>query len=352
MRIYLLRALILLIALRAAAAERQFDFTDVPEGKVPPGFRSAVSGQGKPGDWKILLDDVPPLMPPVTHLVAPPATKKSVLAQTAQDSTDSHYPLLVFEDETYGDFTLTTRFKIVSGNAEQMAGVAFRIQDEKNYYYVRASALGNTFYFFKFVNGELIGPIGSKVPISKGVWHDLGVECKGSLITCLLDGKPIISEMLQQDFARGKIGFWTKSDSVSYFSDTKINYTPIEVPAEVMVRNTLKGYPVLQGLRIAILSEDRKTTRVIGSNQKTDVGHPGVQAEFEVINKGIVYYGKERNSVIVTLPLRDRNGDVIGAVRATMKTFTGQTEENAVLRALPIAKAIQNKVRDQRDLLE
>src|SRR5262249_9053482 len=151
------------------------------------------------------------------------------------DSTDEHYPLLVFDAETFGDFKLTTQFKIVSGTAEQMAGVAFRIQDEKNYYYVRASALGNSFYFFKFVDGQLIGPVGVKREITKGVWHELGIECRGSEINCSLDGKVLIPGMRQDDFPKGKIGFWTKSDSVSYFAETRISYTPLQDPAQVAV---------------------------------------------------------------------------------------------------------------------
>ena len=238
----------LVLALPAVAVERKFDFSGLREQQTPPGFHSTVTGKGKPGDWKIVLDELPsplPLLTPEAHVV----NKRPVLAQLAQDPTDDHYPLLVFDEETYRDFTLTTRFKLVGGVAEQMAGVAFRIQDEKNYYYVRASALGNTFYFFKFVNGELIGPIGAKVPISRGVWHELSVECRGSQITCSLDGQALIPQMQQDAFARGKIGFWTKSDSVSYFADTKISYTPLEVPAQKLVREVAQKYPRLLGLQ-------------------------------------------------------------------------------------------------------
>jgi hypothetical protein len=41
------------------------------------------------------------------------------------------------------------------------------------------------------------------------------------------------------------------------------------------------------------------------------------------------------------MPLRDRNGDTVAAVRFVMKSFPGQTEENAVLRAMPILKSMQ-----------
>ena len=55
-----------LLTLPVAAAERKFDFSEVGENHLPPGFRSTVTGQGKPGDWRVIMDDVPPLLQPLT----------------------------------------------------------------------------------------------------------------------------------------------------------------------------------------------------------------------------------------------------------------------------------------------
>ena len=179
-------------ALPAVAAERKFDFSDVRENQAPPGFRSVVTGQGKPGDWRVIMDEVPPLMQPITPGAASVA-KKAVLAQLAQDPTDEHFPLLIYEGDIMDDFTLTTRFKTVKGVAEQMAGIAFRIQNATNYYVVRASSLGNNLRFYKVLNGERGPLVGPEVPIPSGVWHELTVECKGNAIRCLLDGKELIT---------------------------------------------------------------------------------------------------------------------------------------------------------------
>jgi hypothetical protein len=54
----------------------------------------------------------------------------------------------------------------------------------------------------------------------------------------------------------------------------------------------------------------------------------------------------------VTLPLRDRNGDSVAAVRVKMKSFKGQTEENAILRALPVVKQMQERVPATGDLAD
>jgi len=341
-----------LLALPAMGAERKFDFGEFRENQTPPGFRSAVTGQGKPGDWKIILDDVPPLLPPLTPQAAA-VTKRAVLAQLAQDPTDEHFPLLIFEDEIFGDFTLTTRFKTVRGLTEQMAGIAFRIQNETNYYVVRASSLGNTFRFYKVLNGER-GPLaGPETPVPSGVWQDLTIECKGNQVRCLLNGKELITvEDKANPLTSGKIGFWTKSDSVSYFADTKIVYTPREPPAQTMLREFAKTYPRLLDLKIYVPGKEPQTPRLVASKDPKAPDRPGGRAEADVLGKGAIYYGKDKGSVSVTMPLRDRNGDCIAAVRVVMKSFPGQTEQNAVARALPIVKAMQERIQSLQDLVE
>lgn len=342
----------LLLALPVAAVERTFDFSEWRQTQTLPGFRSSVTGKGKPGDWKIILDDVAPMLPsrsPDPHV----QTKQAVLAQLAQDPTDEHFPLLIYEDATFGDFTLTTRLKTVKGVMEQMAGIAFRVQNETNYYVVRVSSLGNTFKFYKVLNGERGPLVGPDTPIPSGVWHDLKIECKGSEIHCTLDGKETISVNDKvNELTAGKIGFWTKSDSVSYFTDTKLVYTPFQPPAQALVREMLKRYPRLLGLKVYVPGKDPETTRLVASKDEHEIGQPGSKTEHEVITRGETYYGKEGDAVSVIMPLHDRNGDAMAAVRVVMKSFAGQTEANAIIRAAPIVKEIQSKIRSLEDLAE
>jgi DNA-binding IclR family transcriptional regulator len=74
--------------------------------------------------------------------------------------------------------------------------------------------------------------------------------------------------------------------------------------------------------------------------------------EQDVIAQGTTYYGLEKESVSVVMPLRDRNGDPVAAVRVIMKTFAGQTEQNAVVRALPIVREMQQRVASLQDLVQ
>jgi hypothetical protein len=240
----------------------------------------------------------------------------------------------------------------VSGKAEQMAGIAFRIQDETNYYVLRASSLGNTFRFYKVVNGQRGTIMGPQVPLPKDEWHEMSVQCRGNQILCLLDGKQAIPTITDNSFAKGKIGFWTKSDSVSYFDSAKVVYNHTEAPARAIVRSMLKKYPRLLGMKIYVPGQQAGSTRVVASQDETELGTPGSKTEQEVIGRGETYYGKEKESVSVIMPLRDRNGDAIAAVRVIMKSFPGQTEENAIIRAAPLVKEIQSQVQSLDDLTE
>ncbi|MDW8309151.1 MAG: DUF1080 domain-containing protein [Verrucomicrobiales bacterium] len=341
---------LLLAALGAGAAERVFDFQEAPLNQPPPGFHSLLAGEGTPGDWRVILDEVPPLLPPLSDK-APVVTKRPVLAQLSRDRTDERFPLLVFEEETFGDFTLTTRFKLVGGEVEQMAGIAFRLQDARNFYVIRASGLGRNLRFYKVVNGERSVPIGPQLDVPTNVWHELKIECKGNQIRCWFNGREAIPTLGDNTFSSGKIAFWTKSDSVSYFADTRLVYTPREPLAQTLVREMKAKYPRLRGLQIYTLDAQGEP-RVVASTDQQERGEPGGLSEKGAITEGNIYYGKGRKTVTVVMPLRDRNGEPIAAARLTMERFTGQTEQNALARAMPIVKAMQARVRTLEELTQ
>jgi hypothetical protein len=252
--------------------------------------------------------------------------------------------MLVLGSETYGDFKVTTRFKLVSGSMEQMAGLAFRVQDEKNFYVVRASGIGNNLRFYKVVGGQRAAPIGPDVQITKGEWHELSVECKGNDIRCLLDGQQQIPDLHDSTFASGKIAYWTKSDSVTYFADTRVTYTPREPVVQGLVRETMATYSRLLGLQIVMLTGQPPAPRVVASDKNQEIGQAARDSTYDVIQNGRVYWDKQPNEVTVTMPLRDRNGDGLAAVRVKMRSFPGQTEENALIRAKPIVDHMQQHV--------
>jgi hypothetical protein len=338
-------------ALPCPAAERIFNFTDVPLDQAPPDFRSSVAGVGKPGTWKVVTDDIAPLFAPLTAK-GPSTTRRPVLAQLGGEARTGNFPMLTFEPDTFDDFKFATRFKIVGGIGAQVAGIVFRVQNESNYYALVADTVGQHFLFFKVIDGLHGNNIGPKIEIQKDAWHEMSVECIGNQIQCRLDGKDLIPALSDNSFGRGKIGFFTMADSAAHFTDAAITYTPREVLAQRLVRNAVTEYPRLVGLRIFAPRSGKNALSVIASKDPLDLGTPAGTNELDVINRGISYYGKDKGTVTITAPLRDRNGDPIAAVQVVLKSFPGETRDAAMVRSQTILHGMQQDVASLEELVQ
>lgn len=340
-----------LLAWQVSGAELAFEFAPARVGRAPEGFRSVLAGEGTPGDWQIVWDEVPSQLPPLSDK-APVVSRRPVLAQLSEDGTDERFPMLVYEPVVFGDFLFTTRFKLVRGRREQMAGVVFRWQDERNFYVVRASGLGNSFRFYKVVDGVRSQPIGPQVEVLAGVWHELAVECRGNQIVCRLNGRELIPPLMDTSFTRGRLGFWTKSDAVSYFAEARVVYTPLEPPAQKLVEELLQRYPRVRDLRVYVPRGEPPRLEVVAARDRTAVGQPGGSTEERVLSEGRPYYVPGKADAAVVAPVRDRNGDPIAVVRVCLESFRGQTGQNALVRAQPILRQVQSRVNHRSDLVE
>lgn len=336
---------------RLLAAELVFDFGPGQVDRQPEGFRSLLAGVGTPGQWRVIWDEAPSELPPLSQK-APVVSRRTVLAQLSEDDTDERFPILVYEPLVFGDFTFTTRFKTVRGRRERMAGVVFRLQDERNFYVVRASSLGNTFRFYKVVDGQRGPLLGPEVEIPSGVWHELTVECRGNQIRCLLNGRELIPPLTDPSFVRGRIGFWTKSDSVSYFADARVIYTPLEPPAQKLVEELLRRYPRLLDLKIYVVPSGHTNLVVVGARDRGLWGASGGSTEAKALREGRPYYVPQKDAAVVVAPVRDRNGEPVAVVRISLERRMGQTPQGALARARPILQQLEARVNYRSDLVE
>ncbi len=355
-----LLCILILGVVAAGAAERRFDFGQFADQTTPTNFRSAVTGRGAAGEWRVVMEEVPAVLEAFSPK-APVAARRAVLAQVSAERAEGRAPLFIYEGDTFGDFKFTTRFKIMGGELEQMAGVAFHMQDEKNYYYVRASAKGQNVAFFRYVEGELIGGVTLPAAVKRGEWNELRIECSGSKLRALLNAQEVIpwtepnlipfpDGTSKGVFPAGKIAFWTKADSTAAFTDARIEYTPRESFAQVLIRETMLQHPRLLGLKIYGVNGTDPLPRIIASSDEKKLGEAGGDVEKKCIEQGGAYFGKGKELAVVTTPLHDRNGDTVGAVRVEMSTFLGQTERNGLARALPIVKAMEARITSAQEL--
>ena len=67
---------------------------------------------------------------------------------------------------------------------------------------------------------------GVKIQIPKGVWNTLAIDFNGDVLKVVLNGA-VIFDVVDATFSEpGKVGLWTKADSVTYFDDFRIERKP------------------------------------------------------------------------------------------------------------------------------
>ncbi|HXF09521.1 MAG TPA: LamG domain-containing protein, partial [Desulfuromonadaceae bacterium] len=283
---------------------------------------------------------------------SPSAARHNVLGQLSQDSTDDRFPICVYNDQTFKNFTAAMPFKIVAGATEQMAGLVFRYQNVSNFYVVRISAIGRNLRFYKVVDGKYADPATPiAIAITPGVWHTLIVQCEGNRVTCRLDNTSMAPIQTPTTFDAGKIGYWTKSDAVTYFGGLTIDYTPATTAAQTLVRDILKQYPRIAGLRI-YMADDNGALNVVASKNESELNQAGADAEKACYEKGDVFYGHGKGTVDVDMPLNDRNGEPVAVVRVQLKSNSlAETQEMVLNRVRIIINEMQKHVLSKADLL-
>ena len=186
-----------------------YSFDGDTEGQLPAKFHTALTGQGAKVEWVVKADASAPSQP-------------NVLAQLSTDKTDYRFPLAVADEGSFQDLDLSVKFKAVSGNVDRAAGLVFRLKDANNYYIVRANALEDNYRLYRVVAGKRQQFAGANVKVASGDWHQLRVECIGNKITCYYDDEKKIESTDDTFKAPGKVGLWTKADSVTYFDDLRV----------------------------------------------------------------------------------------------------------------------------------
>jgi hypothetical protein len=203
----------------SGAAMRQVGFDGQEAGEPPAGFTCGLTGQGRAGSWRIVEDPTAP---------SPP----KVLAQMDEDATSYRFPVCVLDGVSARDVDLSVRFKPIRGTKDQAAGLVWRYRDIDNYYVVRANALEGNVVLYKVEGGKRTDlkpkgagllAYGKKASVGAGSWGLLRVTARGSLFEVYLGSDKLLEVEDSTFAAAGKVGVWTKADSLSYFDDLRID---------------------------------------------------------------------------------------------------------------------------------
>lgn len=109
------------------------------------------------------------------------------------------------------------RFKAVAGRGDRAGGLFVRLADPDNYCVVRANALENNVNFYRLVNGNRRDIKGASAAVPSAVWHELGLKAVGDTFTISFNGRVLFTAKDRTFTAAGKVGLWTKADSITRF---------------------------------------------------------------------------------------------------------------------------------------
>src|SRR5215470_13187923 len=190
-------------------AESAVTFETDAVGGVPKGWTATKTGRGDP-KWTVEQNQTAP-------------SKSKIVKQ----SGTATYPLLLKDDTRIQDGFAEIMFKAIAGSEDRAAGIVWRASDANNYYVVRANALEDNVVLYKTVAGvrsplDIVGRKGGygvKASVPANDWLSLRVEFKGSRFKVLYNGKQLF-EVEDATFPdAGKVGLWTKADSVTLFDE-------------------------------------------------------------------------------------------------------------------------------------
>ena len=174
-------------------------------GSPPAGLEFARTGGGPEGRWVVRVEKG--------------AASNHVLVQESADPTDYRFPLAVLREGVYEDVTLSVRARPLSGEVDQGFGMVWRYQDAGNYYITRCNADEDNCTIYHTVKGSRRAFLNHPVKVAKNTWHTLKLEAVGDHFVVWYDGSQVLDARDPTFKEAGKVGLWTKADSVIEFDD-------------------------------------------------------------------------------------------------------------------------------------
>jgi hypothetical protein len=173
--------------------------------KPPPGFLFARTGGGSVGRWVVRAEG-----------------GSNVVAQLDADATSFRFPLAIAEQPALRDVRVAVRCKAISGKVDQACGLVGRYRDENNYVVTRANALEGNVRLYTVKGGKREQMADHASPITANAWHELRLELRGERLQVFWDGAQVIDQRDAAFLDAGRVGLWTKADSVTHFDDLSV----------------------------------------------------------------------------------------------------------------------------------
>ena len=204
-----LAIMLVALVLDSGMLAQTVNFDNEKVGMPPSAWTCTQTGRGE-AKWAVVSDDTAP-------------SKPNVLKQSGVAT----FPICLKDDTDLKNGVVEVKFKPVSGKEDRAGGLVWRAKDANNYYIFRANANEDNAVLYKTVNGKRSpldivgrkGGYGISEKVASGQWHTLRVEFVGTRFKAFFDGKHMFDVEDSTFSEAGKVGVWTKADSVTLFDD-------------------------------------------------------------------------------------------------------------------------------------
>lgn len=139
----------------------------------------------------------------------------------------AYFPYAVAKDvNDFQNGDIRLRFKLVGGQLDQCAGILFNLKSNGDYLAVRFNGKEDNVVLWTFNQGKrkFVKKGSENVPLAMNTWHTLQISVHGTELKAALDDKHLLDYTLAEPVT-GRIGVWSKTDSVSYFDDYTVSTT-------------------------------------------------------------------------------------------------------------------------------
>lgn len=188
---------------------KEWNFDSYQNNALPPDL-VAMETDHIPGSWVIKADDSAP-------------SKPNVLAKLPGNDNSTYHIQIMPDSPTITEAEVSVKFKIVSGQQAQAAGLILRFIDKSHYFVLMADAAHNRLSLCKSDSEFVVCNYEKPAQISVGQWHTLKAGISAQGIGGYLDGTELIKAN-NEYYQNGEIGLWTKDDTEAYFDDLTLSY--------------------------------------------------------------------------------------------------------------------------------
>lgn len=136
----------------------------------------------------------------------------------------AYFPYAVAPNvDDFREGEIEMRFQIVDGALDQCAGILFNLKPNGDYLTVRFNGMEDNLVLWTFNKGvrKFVKRGPESLPLEKKKWYRMKITVHGQKLEGYLNNRLILEYTLAEPVS-GKVGVWSKTDSVSYFDEFSV----------------------------------------------------------------------------------------------------------------------------------